>query len=339
MIKIVEAYGDFRNSGNYRNPFFAHIDLTYRCNLKCIHCCSRLPIGRELTLKKIKNVLLQLKQEGCFMLVFSGGEIFLRDDLWEILDFANTQGFALRLLTNCTLIKKNEVKALKNMRLDFIQTSLYGALDKVHDYTTKVCGSFYSTMRSIRLLNDYGINVRVIFLMMKHNFFHYEILKKMIKYKHTKLIPFFLIYPTLEGKHYPLQYRLRDVDLEKIINKPFVSNMLSVSPMRTKDKHLWLGKKACYIDPGGEVYPNINLRWPCGNLKSQSFSDIWNRSRILKSLNKLRWSDFECNSCNKFKRCICWDPFLAHLEHRNFKAVPREICRFVNAISKKRRAG
>ena len=75
-------------------PAWSMIELTYRCNLKCSHCY--LPGGqseksgesgeRELTTGEVKKVLDQLAEEGCLFLAFTGGEIFLRKDVFEILD-------------------------------------------------------------------------------------------------------------------------------------------------------------------------------------------------------------------------------------------------------------
>jgi MoaA/NifB/PqqE/SkfB family radical SAM enzyme len=69
-------------------PWSVHVDLTYRCNERCIHCYLDHEDHGEMKTPEIKNVFEQLAESGALFLTLSGGEIFLRADLFELLEFA-----------------------------------------------------------------------------------------------------------------------------------------------------------------------------------------------------------------------------------------------------------
>ncbi|PYU41972.1 MAG: heme d1 biosynthesis radical SAM protein NirJ, partial [Acidobacteria bacterium] len=66
-------------------PLSVHFDLTYRCNERCVHCYLDHDNHGELTTAECLQVLDDLARSGALFLTFSGGEIFLRPDLYEIL--------------------------------------------------------------------------------------------------------------------------------------------------------------------------------------------------------------------------------------------------------------
>jgi len=63
-------------------PIDVHIDVTYRCNERCVHCYLDHDDHGELSTSEIKDVLKQLADAGVFFLTFSGGEVFLRRDFF-----------------------------------------------------------------------------------------------------------------------------------------------------------------------------------------------------------------------------------------------------------------
>ena len=82
------------------HPFRGQIELTYRCNLNCIHCYCKGIEDKELTTEEWKKILDVLQKEGCLHLCFTGGEPLIRDDFLEIYSYAKTKGFIITLFTN-----------------------------------------------------------------------------------------------------------------------------------------------------------------------------------------------------------------------------------------------
>src|SRR3954454_6080858 len=94
-------------------PFSAHVDVTYRCNERCIHCYLDHDDHGEMTTAEIKGVLEQLADAGVFFLTFSGGEVFLRRDFFELVEHARKLQFNVKVKTNAVMIRENEAKKLR----------------------------------------------------------------------------------------------------------------------------------------------------------------------------------------------------------------------------------
>src|SRR5580692_8633853 len=81
-------------------PLSVQLDLTYRCNERCVHCYLDHEDHGEMTTSEIKDLLDQLAEAGVFFLTLSGGEILMRKDFFDILEYARALSFYVRLKTN-----------------------------------------------------------------------------------------------------------------------------------------------------------------------------------------------------------------------------------------------
>jgi molybdenum cofactor biosynthesis enzyme MoaA len=93
-----------------RVPISAAIEVTRRCNNRCVHCYNNLALKdqsarqNELTAEEYFPILEEMAAAGCLWVLFTGGEIFARKDFLEIYTQAKQQGFLITLFTNGTLI-------------------------------------------------------------------------------------------------------------------------------------------------------------------------------------------------------------------------------------------
>src|SRR6476620_8011330 len=85
-------------------PLSVQLDLTYRCNERCVHCYLDHDDHGEMTTAEVKHVLDQLAAAGTLFLIFSGGELLLRKDFFELVAYARQLGFDIKLKTNGLLI-------------------------------------------------------------------------------------------------------------------------------------------------------------------------------------------------------------------------------------------
>src|ERR1700690_4145368 len=85
-------------------PLAVQVDLTYRCNERCVHCYLDHDDHGEMTTAEIKHLLDELADAGVFILTLSGGEIMLRKDFFEILEYARERTFCIKLKTNAIMI-------------------------------------------------------------------------------------------------------------------------------------------------------------------------------------------------------------------------------------------
>ena len=147
-------------------------NMTRRCNLKCIHCYSNsqnIYYADELTTGEGKRLIADLAAFGCPVVLFSGGEPLIREDLHELVQFAVDQGMRAVISTNGTLITKEKAEVFRKIGLSYVGVSLDG-VKEIHDRFRGVKGAFETTMKGIRICRDAGIKVGVRFTMTKGNF-------------------------------------------------------------------------------------------------------------------------------------------------------------------------
>ena len=122
-------------------PLSAQLDLTYRCNERCIHCYLDHGDHGEMTTAEIKDLLDQMADAGVFYLTISGGEILMRRDFFEILEHARARTFCIKLKTNGVLIREREAERIRDLGVESMQISIYSHGPEVHDAITKMPGS------------------------------------------------------------------------------------------------------------------------------------------------------------------------------------------------------
>jgi len=163
-----------------RSPVAVQLHLTRRCNLDCLYCGAEEFIRNEkqveLTKKEWVIILKRLKEIQVFNISFTGGEIFLRQDIFDILEAAVKYNFPKkRLTTNGTLISDAIAKQLRNISFVNIEVSLDG--NRKHNDQIRGIGSFEKTMKGINNLVNNGIIPIIRFTPLQIN---YRYLKEIV---------------------------------------------------------------------------------------------------------------------------------------------------------------
>jgi len=152
------SYGEFgsllmRGAGGARVPLSGSIELTFRCNLRCVHCYIPDYSGRgEMSTAEITRILDEIADEGCLWLLLTGGEVFLRADFPEIYRHAKRRGFLITLFSNGTLVDERIADLLAEYPPFGIEFTLYGLSDETYLRTTGFAGRFSRVRRAIDLL-------------------------------------------------------------------------------------------------------------------------------------------------------------------------------------------
>jgi 12,18-didecarboxysiroheme deacetylase len=142
-----------------------------RCNLKCVHCYSHSQnreYSGELTTKEGRVLIEDLARMGSPVVLFSGGEPLLREDLLDLALLATDRGMRAVISTNGTLITREKAKALKRIGLSYVGVSLDG-MEETHDRFRGVKGSFGAALRGIRYCQEAGIKVGLRFTINRRN--------------------------------------------------------------------------------------------------------------------------------------------------------------------------
>jgi uncharacterized radical SAM superfamily Fe-S cluster-containing enzyme len=142
-VSFLEIEKEEPFSYQYSAPLRMDLALTFRCQNDCVHCYAGGPHETtELTTAQWKGVIDKLSDIGVFILTFTGGEPTLREDLPELLLYAQTKGMVTGLISNGRKLKdKTYVEVLEKSSLDFVQITLESHKPQVHDSITGETGS------------------------------------------------------------------------------------------------------------------------------------------------------------------------------------------------------
>jgi AdoMet-dependent heme synthase len=303
-------------------PFSAQLDLTYRCNEQCVHCYLDHDDHGEMTTAEIKHLLKEMAEAGVFILTFSGGEIFLRRDFFEILECARSLTFCIKLKTNAVMIREAQAARLRDLGVASIQISIYSHRPEVHDAITKLPGSLHRSVNAVRFLKSQGLKVILANVLMTENMQDYHGVRALAEELGAEYTLDPTITPKMDGDRSILDLNAGQSALRKLFrDEQLVGNaeeFCAVPPVPTEDSMNSLpcsaGHTACYVSPYGEFYPCVQFPLSCGNVRQQRFIDIWRNSEQLKEVRSIRLRDMSsCSQCAHGSTCTrC--PGLAFME-------------------------
>ena len=311
-------------------PYAVQFELTSKCNLRCKHCFMTDDDAVELSSDEIKGIIDQLVEMGTFYLAFTGGEIFTRDDLFDIARYAKDKGFFLTFMTNATLIKPEHINEIEKLKPVKFEISLYGATAKTHDHVTDVNGSFNHTVAAIKALIKIGIEVTIKTPLMNLNINEADEIAAFVEDLGAvhRMNPG--IAPSQDGSLAPLQYDISNEDMKIYLSgHDFdLSYLLDMDPLNRFSCKA--GKAACCITPGGIVYPCVMMSLPIGNLREKSLKEIWHL-KPTDELNRLRTLTSRdlttCPTCDLSPYCVrC--PGVVYLETGDLVGVSQSACKY-----------
>ena len=146
-------------------------NMTRRCNLKCVHCYARAvkEEGKdEISTEQAKQIIDDLAAYGAPVMLFSGGEPLVRQDLTELAHYAVGKGMRAVISTNGTLITKDKARELKDVGLSYVGISLDGG-EEVHDRFRGVSGAFKKALQGVENCQAEGLKVGLRFTINKRN--------------------------------------------------------------------------------------------------------------------------------------------------------------------------
>jgi radical SAM protein with 4Fe4S-binding SPASM domain len=293
-------------------PISVHLDVTYRCNERCVHCYLDHNDYGEMSTAEIKDVLDQLAEAGVFYLTLSGGEVFMRMDFFEILEYARSLLFAVKVKTDAFMIHEKEADRLCELGVGSVQVSVYSHRPEVHDAITKLPGSLKRTLAGIRLLRERGMKVIIANVLMRQNLMDYPGVVALAKEMGAVYTIDPTITPMMDGDRSVLNLGITQEELQQVFRTPeLVGNVEEFCAPPTPVEEGDLGGRPCsashtfcYISPYGDVYPCVQFPLPTGNLRTQKFLDIWKYSPQMNEVRSIRGRDLPtCSTCSHLGTC------------------------------------
>jgi radical SAM protein with 4Fe4S-binding SPASM domain len=301
-------------------PLRMDLALTFKCQNNCIHCYAGGPHETdELTTEEWKRVINRMHEIGVFIVTFTGGEPTLREDMPELLLYAQNKGIVTGLVTNGRELKdKRYVEKLEKSGLDFVQVTLESHKAQVHDLMTAAKGSFKETVAGITNAVLSKIYVTTNTTLSKYN--ASEFLETIDFIKELGVDGFgcnSLIYSGKASEiseEFALPLETLNELLPKIRDK---ANQLGLKFLwytptqycRFDPVKLGLGVKSCTaaninmcVAPNGDVYPCQSYFESLGNILRDDWAKIWNNPLSVKIRNR-EYVEPKCKDCPQLQIC------------------------------------
>ncbi len=319
-----------------RAPVTVTFQVTDRCNYDCVHCYQEHTDKDELSTAEVEGVLVQLADAGVLFLTLMGGEFFMRRDADEILRIAHRMGFAIKLLTTGHHVHDKRADFLATIRPLQVDMSIYGSSHKVHEQVTTHEGSWKRTVAAARRLIARKVPVLLKAPMMESNAADVQNLAAMAAEIGAEFSCDAKITGMENTDQEPVMLRMtaetmadfyRTPHLKAYLAKTF-ENFDAETGLRPLDHTpCRAGQQSASINPQGQVWPCNALPMPVGDLREQTFDDIWFGSEKLDEIRDMRWAKIsECNRCEVRSYCQRCHA-MALLEQGEIGGPSLEACR------------
>lgn len=323
-----------------------------RCNLKCVHCYSQskdIEYPGELSTKEAKAMLDGLAEYGAPVILFSGGEPLMREDLMDLITYAKDKGLRAVISTNGTLITEEKAEELKQFGLSYVGISLDG-LKETNDKFRGIEGAFDDALMGIRNCLKMEIKVGLRFTINKRNaqdipgifkliekekiprvcFYHLvysgrgsRLMEEDLTHEETRNVVDLIIDKTKEAHDRGNKIEVLTVDNHA--DGPYIyQRLLKEDPKRAAEVLELLkwnegnssGHGLACISWDGAVHADQFWReYTFGNVRERKFGDIWedkSNSLLTKLKDKKHHVKGRCSKCKWLD--ICGGNFRARAE-------------------------
>lgn len=315
-------------------------NCTKTCNLKCVHCYADSDCNKykgELSSTEAKSFIDDLGDFKVPVILFSGGEPLLRNDIFELIEHSNKNNIRSTISTNGTLIDKDVSKSLKKLKVGYVGVSLDG-IGSRHDEFRKTKGSFDKALNGIRNCLEVDQKVGLRFTINRHNYDQLEDIFRLIKEEKIPRICFYHLVYSGRGSEMIKEdiskdetRAAMDMIIEKTIEFGKGYEILTVDNhadavyiyLQMQKKHPELASKVWdlisinggnrsgmafgNVDYKGDVHPDqFTWQHSFGNIKDTKFSDIWksNCHPIIEGLrNRKALLKGRCSKCKWLSIC------------------------------------
>jgi AdoMet-dependent heme synthase len=186
------------------NPFIVIWEVTRACHLKCVHCradAQTKPDPRELNHQEGLDLIDQIYDMGNPMLVFTGGDCMLREDLFELADYAVKKGMRVSMTPSATpSVTKEKMARAKEVGLSRWGFSIDGPTPEIHDHFRGTPGAFDLTLEKIKYLNELNMPLQINTVISRYNYDHLEEMVKLVTDMKAVMWYIFLLVPTGRGQ-------------------------------------------------------------------------------------------------------------------------------------------
>lgn len=320
------------------SPKWIAWEITRRCNLRCVHCRSSSEMEAkghpDFTTSEAFRVIDDISGYAKPVVVLSGGEPLIRKDVFDIAQYGTGKGLRMCLATNGTLVNDEICGKIKSSGIRIVSLSLDGSEESVHDDFRSQKGAFAGTINAARLFKKHDIEFIVNSSFTRRNQEEIPKVYRLAKELGATAWYMFMIVPTGRGEeimneliskedyeeildwHYQMEkdeetmlvrptcaphyYRVV-LQQSKKEGEKFKKRTLKFSTGGSKG--CIAGQLICLIDVDGNVLPCSYFPKPAGNIRENSFKEIWEGSELFKDLRDFKKYKGKCGACEFVNVC------------------------------------
>lgn len=298
------------------SPMHATIEVTNKCNLRCKHCYLEASPDKNkmLSLGNFKAMLYELEKNMVVNVEFTGGELFVNPDIYDILELAYQKFTIIGILTNGTILQDNVLRLLtENKERTVVNISIDSIDSVVHDRFRGLSGAFRKTCENVKRMTDNGINVRIASSIFKENMWEIDKLAQLAVDLGAKMFSFNFVEEFGRGSDL-FKDAYQDLKVKEYVdylNEEVIEKYKGIIPIQKGEglvgtRNCGAGANSIVIDPTGIIRPCVLSPAWCdmGNLLEESFSIIMKKD-IYKQLAKILPPHKE-NGCDKDCRYLSY---------------------------------
>jgi len=321
-------------------------EVTRRCNLSCAHCrasAADTPSEGELSTEECLSLIDGILEVGKPIIILSGGEPLLRQDLFQVAGYAVQKGLRVALGTNGTLITEAVAQRAKEVPISRVGVSLDFPTPELQDKFRGRAGAFEAAIRGIKVARRAGIEVQINSTVTRLNAHHLDALLYLALSLGAVAFHPFMLVPTGRGKglkdselspdeyervlnwvcdkqmelgdrlfikptdapHYfrILRQRGRGNQVAEMPPEKNLGRMRSGSLLDSFTRGCLAGVSFCFVSHRGKVQGCGYLNVEAGDIRKEGFSKVWNSSPLFRQLRDLSNIKGKCGFC-EYKR-VC----------------------------------
>jgi AdoMet-dependent heme synthase len=317
-------------------------EVTRSCNLACGHCRAsavRGPYAGELDTEKCMRLLDEIAVVAKPVIILTGGDPLLREDIFDIAAYGDRQGLRMVLATNGTFVTEAVAGKLIASGIRRVSVSIDGPEAGSHDLFRGVPGAFAGAMAGITAMKRMGLEFQINTTITQANLSQIREIHDLAHDLGAAAHHIFLLVPTGRGKeladqeitplayeetlnwfyeeeqtcgiqlkatcapHYYRIFRQRQKERGSAPGGKRAMAGGEGHPLHSMTRGCLGGSAFCFISHRGQVQPCGYLELDCGQVTEKGFAEIWNNSKIFGDLRDLARYGGKCGRCEFIRVC------------------------------------
>jgi len=310
-------------------------EVTRSCNLACVHCRASSLLGPypdELATEEGKRLLDGIASFARPVVILTGGEPLLREDVFELAAHGDGKGLRMVLATNGTFVTQEVARRMVASGIKRVSVSIDGMKAESHDGFRKVPGSFAGALRGIEALKAAGLEFQINTTVTRANLGEIEGILDLAVRLGAAAHHIFLLVPTGRGKDLADQ-EISPADYEETLYWFYEAGLRcpthlkatcaphfyrifyrekrgrekgagqSGNPFSAMTRGCMGGSSFCFVSHTGRVQPCGYLEIDCGSVRDRPFREIWEGSEVFRDLRDLTRYKGKCGRCEFIRVC------------------------------------